>query len=380
MIESKLVEKIPFGGRNISTYALVNDGTPLVHPSGFLLHTAVTSSFNTVTTYKNALKSFYKEIISKTNLSINNIEELTDQEMSGYLVGVLQRERKLKNSSIENHISTLKEFFRYLYQSGFTTKEMIFSYAYEESEYEQSFLDGIKTNMHKAYFDKKTFKESLLGYIDSQSSFIQKRDELILQLGYYAGFRTFEVVKTGNLDIQLFRRLLPKVDFFIPKAIHINIYGKGTKVRTVPFPPNLIQTIYDFIWGEAKHINSGNLICRENGQPLKDYTFASKLFRKCADAYCENGSLSSEETLLWNSRSFHKLRKCYATNSVTACRENGDDPWIYVPQWLGHKRKSTTFGYIYFEALLNNREDVLKILSLEETKYGKDFTSREKQS
>ncbi|CAM3772331.1 MULTISPECIES: site-specific integrase [Pseudoalteromonas] len=380
MIESKLVESIPYGGRKISTYALVNNDIPLVHPSAFLLHTAVNNLFGTVTTYMKALKSFYKEIISKTNLSIENIERLTDQEMSGYLVGVLQRQRKLKHSSIENHIAVLKEFFKYLYQSGFTTKEMLFSYAYENNEYEQSFLSGVKTDMHEAYFHKKKFQECLLCYVDSQSSFMKKRNELVLQLGYYAGFRAFEVVLAENLNIETFRQLLPKVDFFIPKAIHINIYGKGNSIRTTPFEPSLVKSIYEFIWGEAKHIKSGNMICQENGKLLKDKTFASKLFRKCADKYCENTSLTLEEAQLWKHRGFHKLRKCFATNSVTACRDNGDDPWIYVPQWLGHKRKSTTFGYIYFEALLNKREDVLHALSLEETKYGKDFKRKSEKA
>ena len=55
MIESKLVESIPYGGRKISTYALVNNDIPLVHPSAFLLHTAVNNLFGTVTTYMKAV-------------------------------------------------------------------------------------------------------------------------------------------------------------------------------------------------------------------------------------------------------------------------------------------------------------------------------------
>jgi integrase len=112
---------------------------------------------------------------------------------------------------------------------------------------------------------------------------------------------------------------------------------------------------------------------------LKDSTFASKLFRKCADGYSINNKLSDKEVALWNNRSYHKLRKCYATNCVTNCRENGDDPWICIPQWLGHEDATTTFIYIYFEALLNKREDVLHILSLDKTKYGERFKKKQEQ-
>ena len=92
--------------------------------------------------------------------------------------------------------------------------------------------------------------------------------------------------------------------------------------------------------------------------------------------YCLDKGLSELEHKIWNKRSHHKLRKCAATNWVTTCYENGDDPWIYIPQWLGHKSLWTTFKYIYFEALFHKRADVLETLSLESTKYGKKFKKK----
>ena len=374
MIEHKVIENIKYGVKSVKAIALTHNNIPLVLPSAFLLHTAVNSlSFETVRTYMNTMKSFYSEITSKTNLSNYNIEDLSDPEMSGYLVGILKREKKLKSSTIEHHISVLREFFKYIFNAGLVSNEPIFSYAYQENETEQTYLQGITTDMHEAYFDKTEFKECLLTNVLATSNFVITRNELVLKLGYFAGFRSAEVIHPYNLNIKKLRKLLPERDSFLPRSIHMTVYGKGSIFREVPFPPNLIQSIYDFIWGEGSHLTSGNIICREKGIPLKDKSFASKLFRKCADEHCLRNELTDIEITLWNNRSYHKLRKCFATNGVTDCRDNGDDPWIYIPQWLGHANKGTTFKYIYFEALLNKRQSLLHKLSLESTKYGKKF-------
>jgi site-specific recombinase XerD len=380
VIEHKLVEDIKFGVKSVKAFALIHNDKPLVLPSVFLLHKAVISpSFDTVRTYMNTMKSFYKEVTNKTNLTNYNIEEMTEQEMSGYLVGILKRERMLKCSTIELHISVLKEFFKYISDVGLIANDPSFSFVYKEDETEQTYLQGIKTDMHEAYFDKETFKKCLLANVKTKSLFLQKRNELVLELGYFAGFRAAEIIHPDNLNIKKLKKSLPKSEFFIPKAIHMTIYGKGNKFREVPFPPNLIKSIYEFIWGEASHLISGNIICRENGIPLEDSSFASKLFRKCGGNHCLNTELSDDDVSLWNNRSYHKLRKCFATNGVTNCRDNGDDPWIYLPQWLGHSDIATSFKYIYFEALLNTRQGVLHKLSLEKTKYGKKFKQSKEQ-
>lgn len=374
MIEHKIVENLKYGMRRVTTYALLYNSEPLVLPSAFLLHTAVSHpSENTVRTYMSVMKSFYTEITSLSNLTDSNLEEITEQEMSGYLIGVLKKKRELKNTSIEHHISVLKEFFKYLYETGFTNHEINFSYSYEEDGYNQTFLEGIKTDMHDAYFNEKALNDCLLSNISSQSSFIIKRNELVLKLGYYAGFRAAEVVDPNNLSVEQLRKILPQSNDFIPKSIHITVYGKGKKIRRVPIPPGLVKAIYDFIWNEANHLTKGNIICKKNGEKLLDKTFASKLFRKCAKKNYETADNEEFITSVWETRSFHKLRKCFATNAVTHCRENGNDPWIFVPQWLGHSDLATTFSYIYFEALLHKREQVLHQLSLDQTKYGKKF-------
>jgi site-specific recombinase XerD len=374
VIEHKLVKDIKYGVKSVKAFVLTHNDNPLVLPSAFLLHKAVSCpSFNTVRTYMNSMKSFYREVTTKSNLSNYNIENMTDQEMSGYLVGILKHKKKLKSSSIEHHISVLREFFKYISESGLVSNEPIFSFVYKEDETEQTYLQGITTDMHEAYFDKNEFKKCLLVNVRTTSNFLQERNELVLELGYFAGFRASEVIHPDNLDIKKLRILLPKSELFIPKTIHMTVYGKGNIFREVPFPPNLVKSIYKFIWGETRHLTSGNTICRENGIPLKDKSFASKLFRKCADSHCLNNDLSGDEISLWNNRSYHKLRKCFATNGVTDCCDNGDDPWIYIPQWLGHADPATTFKYIYFEALLNKKQDVLSTLSLETTKYGKKF-------
>lgn len=377
MIEYKKVTDTKYNEKTVHSYVLVNNGVPLLLPSAFLLHTAIEyPSLNTSKTYMFALKSFYEQVTSKTNLTDIDIENLTEKEMSGYLVGILKKERNVKASTIKHHITVLKEFFKYLYDSGLISKEIHFSYSYLEEPTEEDFLPGITTEMHDAYFDEQTFKKSILGYVGSERPFIQERNELILKLGYHAGLRAAEVIDPRNLNINTLRELLPESETFIPKSIHMDVFGKGLKYRSVPFPPELTRSIYAYIWGNGRHIKTGNIICRKNGGSLVDTSFATNLFRQCADDYCLDKSLTDLEHEIWKKRSHHKLRKCAATNWVTSCYENGDDPWIYIPQWLGHKSIATTFKYIYFEALFHKRADVLEALSLESTKYGKKFKKK----
>ena len=265
-----------YAEKTVHSYVLVNNGVPLLLPSAFLLHTAIEyPSSNTSKTYMFALKSFYEQVDSKTNLTDSNIENLTEKEMSGYLVGILKKERNVKPSTIEHHITILKEFFKYLYNSGLISKELHFSYSYLDKPTEEDFLPGITTEMHDAYFDEKTFKQSILGYVESDCPFIQERNELIPKLGYYAGFRAAEVIDPRNLNINELRELLPESETFIPKSKHMNVFGKGLKYRRVPFPPELIRSIYTYIWGSGRQIKTGNIICRKNGSPLVDTSFAT---------------------------------------------------------------------------------------------------------
>ena len=85
-----------------------------------------------------------------------------------------------------------------------------------------------------------------------------------------------------------------------------------------------------------------------------------------------NKAIPPKEREQWQLRTFHKTRKCFATNFVTHCYEDGFDPYIFLPQALGHDNLLTTFKYIYFEALLNQRPEIISELSLKQTQLHKN--------
>jgi len=63
-------------------------------------------------------------------------------------------------------------------------------------------------------------------------------------------------------------------------------------------------------------------------------------------------------------KSYHCLRHTFATNLVTYCYETNRDPWLLVPERMGHTDRSTTLQYIAWEAYINNRIDLVISLSL----------------
>ena len=373
VIKCKKVEGIEFGLRTLTSYVLLQDGLPLVVPTAFLFNTAKNNKFKTVRTYQNPIKQFFTMIENsiRADGSISDWNSLTDNEMSGYLYGYLRQKKKLKDSSIQTHIAAISEFYRYAYDYGFTTHIPDFSFSYQDTGDTSTFLRNISIEMHDIYFTEQEFEDKLVAQVRSKGDFINERNELILALGYQAGFRSGEVVLEENMNIEKLRQKLPEVENRLPSTLKFDVYGKGSVYRTVIFPVTLVDRIYKFLWGRARHIKNGNLICMKNGKRIVSDTFATKLFRKCADHYCLRPEITATERLRWKNRSYHKGRKCFATNAVSLCMALKMDPWVYVPQWMGHTQKNITFKYIYFDALLNKREAVLAKLSLDDTKYGK---------
>jgi site-specific recombinase XerD len=373
MIECKKIEGIEFGLRTLTSYILLQDGLPLVVPTAFLFDTAINNKFRTVRTYQNPIKQLFTMIENskRADGSFSNWNSLTDSEMSGYLYGYLRQKKNLKDSSMKTHISAISGFYSYAYEHGFTAQIPNFSFSYQEADDKSTFLRNISTEMHDVYFTEQEFKDHIVSQVEESDCFNRERNELILALGYMAGFRSGEVTQEENMNVEKLREKLPEIENRLPSTLEFDVYGKGSVYRSVIFPVNLVDRIYKFLWGRAKHIKTGNLICMKNGKRLVSDTFATKLFRKCADRYCLRPEVTSKDRQRWKKRTYHKERKCFATNAVALCKELKKDPWIYVPQWMGHKSKRVTFKYVYFDALLNKRESVLAKLSLDDTQYGK---------
>jgi integrase len=202
---------------------------------------------------------------------------------------------------------------------------------------------------------------------------------LALKLGYYAGFRTHELVHPDNLQIKALKKLLPKQKSWTPKSINLPVKGKGSKggkLRIVRIEVPLVEALYKFLWGRAKHITT-SLMSSPKGVPLKDINYGTYLFKQCINSFLakskENIDWSREDFEIWDQKTYHQLRACFATNAVKLCREHGWDVRTNVTQWMGHNHYSTTEIYIFYDAVLNQLPEVIASLSLVNTTAGKRY-------
>lgn len=369
MVSLQKVEGVNVGYKTVTTYCLCSDGIPLVAVSAFLLHVSLHQSLKTAKTYASRLKSFFSVIEGMGVDVFTYWKSISEREMSGYVYGVLKQSRGLQVSSIDNHAAAIGAFYNYAYKCGYILHKPLFSFSLGADSFTTSSLDAISIDLHDQYYSEDEFKKVILGNLQAKSVFILKRNELMMKLGYYAGFRSFEVTSNRNLSKEYMKSILPKG--WQPKSEVVTVYGKGNKKRSVKFPIHLLEDIHSYLWSFDHMIGDCNILCKTDGRPFKSENPATEIFASAVNTYICKKDVTKQERELWQKRGFHKSRKCFATNFTGFCHENGLDPYIELPQAMGHEDLSTTFKYIYFEALQNNRVKVLSKLSLENSKLHK---------
>ncbi len=323
----------------------------------FLAHMSQKNSKESVRAYGNDLLKFFRELSEVNGTSGilgQDFRDVTDNEMNAYLNAYLRRKHGLKLKSINRHIATLRLFYDYAYSYGLMAEKKSFSFLVRSDEVKTSELEGVTKQLALEYMSKDDLK-TLLDSLPTNNLFNCKRDQVALMLGYYANYRTHELVHSNNLRVRDLEELITLDERGIPSiAKPMKIYGKGNKVRYVRVWPELVQPLYEFL-KMAKRIGAKHLMCRHDGTSLITEGHGTKAFRKAVTSLSLKGELSIEEAELWKQRHFHGLRKCYATNAVTYCYREGYDKRTFVTQWMGHSDYATTEVYIYFEALLNQR-------------------------
>ncbi|MBJ2135557.1 tyrosine-type recombinase/integrase [Paraglaciecola chathamensis] len=380
MAVPEFVSQLKYSTRVLDFYCVIDDaGYPIFAPSMFLFHLAKNNfAQRTIKGYAYDLASFFTALNSTgkvVNLLGTNFRDVDDPKMTAYLDGILKKQMELADATIERHIATLTSFYKFSYTYGLISEEKSFTFKYGEEEVKMSVMQGITTKLHETYMNEATFKDVVLSNAPNTSSFLNERNKLALMLGYHAGFRTEELVMKGNLDVSKLRKLLPKEKNRVPRAITLEIKGKGNKMRGAQITVEVTTAIYDFLWGRAKHIKT-NLMSSKKGIPLTNTEMGTQLFRKCINNYKANTHLSKDDIEVWDSRTFHTLRKCYATNSVMYCIRKGIDSRVFVTQWMGHDDPKTTEIYIFYDAVLNSRIGVTKDLSLQDTVFGQLYKNK----
>lgn len=342
-------------------YVILDDaGFPLWHESIFLCELAITQSINTVRSYASDLLSFCR----MANI-YGGWRGITKKIMRGYIRGELFQQRNFRPATLSRHIETLKKFYDWLHLKGYINETPDFEWStknlfVQEFKNKGAYLRN-QHSFHSVYIDKDEF-DQLLVVTKSNSKFIERRNEIVMRLGYECGLRAHEVLDLDSDDIskRIFQSCTQNTHLWSTTIAEVK--GKGRKLRTIYIPPGLSETIYSYInkYRRKLEIKNGPLICNATGAPLKDSKLASNVFRNA----CKAAKISRH-----HHQGYHRLRKSFGTNLVNDCVEEGRDPWVEVPRRLGHTDVQTTKKYIQFDALVHKRSEVLSALAMSENRF-----------
>lgn len=240
----------------------------------------------------------------------DKIEALDFFALRGFVAALY--DRKLSKSSIERKISTLKSFFKFLYQKGIT----------EENPARLLKLPKKEKHLPSVFNIDDMF--ALLD-IPDKSEPMGLRDAVILELMYGTGIRVSELVGLNTDDVDL-------------AGGRIRVRGKGKKERIVPLAEEMCLMLSDYykimpmITAEGRSIECSALIINRLGTRMTDRTV-----RRVVEAYLKKAGLPLNY-------SPHSFRHSFATHLL----EGGAD-LRSIQELLGHESLSTTQKYTHME-------------------------------
>lgn len=346
------------------------DGTPIAVPTFALLKFAESGiAFRSVKTYAKIIRLF----LTSLEHTQQHWKTLTDRQMSGFLYLLFTKQLPhqtkknqsdfCKDSYMKLVIAALSSYYKELAKYGICeVKDFSFKYTDDTPQDVIINSDVFRRN----YINESTY-EKLLANVGGKTTFIMRRNEIALMLGYECGVRSHELARANNFSVNRLKRLIDKAtNELVMSTQQLKIIGKGKKggkARIIFIKPSLMMKIDLFI-NNYKEIVSreDSIFCELSGKKLTDDAYGTKTFAAAASA-------TFDDEL--NDKHYHSLRHTFATNLVTYCYEHGHDPRLLVPERMGHVSWDITFGYIDAEAVLNNRPEVKSAISLEKSKRDK---------
>ena len=343
-------------------YALLDDNEQLLfHENLWLFDMAKATPLETVKSYASDLLSFVR-----MSAPLGGWAFINPNHMTGYLHGELFQSRKYRKATMQRHISTLKQFYKWQERKGYLEIIPDFEWGYEHLYTKNNSVKHThhvnQHSFHELFIEKQQFYDLILPSVVSENEFIRLRDQLCLLLGYECGTRAHEVLTIDTEDVRVSIQKEKNKNEGIWGVTTIELIGKGAVNRDLLLPPELCEFIWNYLSKYRNYMNNGlgPLICTKQGLPLKDKKHASTVFKKC---------YKHMNTPRKHQQGYHRLRKSFGTNLVQECYDNGDNPWVLVPRRLGHKSLSTTMLYIQFDALRNNRSFILNKLHMMDSRY-----------
>ncbi|MDA9688739.1 site-specific tyrosine recombinase XerD [Gammaproteobacteria bacterium] len=265
-------------------------------------------SNNTVKAYEADISSFF-QWLDNEDLKYKNLQE---DHINQYIS--LLFERKMRSSSVNRKISSIKSFYIFLVKRNFLKNSPLNDLVTPKQE------KYLPESMSEAEVDK------LLNSPDVANK-IENRDKAMIEMLYATGMRISELVNLKITDVDM-------------KRCVVKVFGKGSKERLVPFGETALDSLKSYL-NDREQSSSKEIFLSNRGKKMTRVAFWQRV-----KIYLIRENLK-------NSISPHTLRHAFATHLL-----NRGADLRSVQLLLGHSDLSTT--QIYTHIAKQRLSDVLK--------------------
>ena len=265
-------------------------------------------SNNTAKAYEADISSFFQWLDNK-DLKYKNLQE---DHINQYISFLFQR--KMRSSSVNRKISSIKSFYIFLVKRNFVKNSPLNDLVTPKQE------KYLPESMSEAEVDK------LLNSPDVTNK-IENRDKAMIEMLYATGMRISELVNLKITDVDM-------------KRCVVKVFGKGSKERLVPFGETALDSLRSYL-NEREQSSSKEIFLSNRGKKMTRVAFWQRV-----KVYLIRENLK-------NSISPHTLRHAFATHLL-----NRGADLRSVQLLLGHSDLSTT--QIYTHIAKQRLSDVLK--------------------
>jgi integrase/recombinase XerD len=265
-------------------------------------------SNNTVKAYEADISSFF-QWLDNEDLKYKNLQE---DHINQYISFLFQR--KMRSSSVNRKISSIKSFYIFLVKRNFLKNSPLNDLVTPKQE------KYLPESMSEAEVDK------LLNSPDVANK-IENRDKAMIEMLYATGMRISELVNLKITDVDM-------------KRCVVKVFGKGSKERLVPFGEKALDSLRSYL-NEREQSSSKEIFLSNRGKKMTRVAFWQRV-----KVYLIRENLK-------NSISPHTLRHAFATHLL-----NRGADLRSVQLLLGHSDLSTT--QIYTHIAKQRLSDVLK--------------------
>ena len=265
-------------------------------------------SNNTVKAYEADISSFFQWLDTE-DLKYNNLQE---DHINQYISFLFQR--KMRSSSVNRKISSIKSFYIFLVKRNFV---------------KNSPLNDLVTPKQEKYLPESMSEAEVDKLLNSPdvSNKIENRDKAMIEMLYATGMRISELVNLKITDVDM-------------KRCVVKVFGKGSKERLVPFGETALDSLRSYL-NEREQSSSKEIFLSNRGKKMTRVAFWQRV-----KVYLIRENLK-------NSISPHTLRHAFATHLL-----NRGADLRSVQLLLGHSDLSTT--QIYTHIAKQRLSDVLK--------------------